>query len=96
VHRKPLARRSEIAGRGLILASGRKLTGERLRSCLAFIERLLRLPLFGIRNLCAFQGFGWRNIFALPSGSETADSDRRSLSFSRESSFQAGCPITRA
>src|SRR5450631_3305088 len=91
-----LAHGDEIAGRDLTFASGRKLTGERLRFCLAFVERLLQVRPFGIRNSFALQGLGWRNIFALPSGSETADSDRRSLSFSRESSFQVGCRIIRA
>jgi NAD(P)-dependent dehydrogenase (short-subunit alcohol dehydrogenase family) len=41
-----IAPRKEIAGRDLTFASGRKLTGERLRFCLAFIERLLELPHF--------------------------------------------------
>src|SRR5258705_30302 len=46
-----LAHCSEIAGRDLTFASGRKLTGERLRFCLAFVERLLELLLLGIGNL---------------------------------------------
>src|SRR4029077_4806839 len=47
------------AGRDIILASGGKLTGERLRSYLAFVERLLQLRLLGIGSLLLF------GIFAL-------------------------------
>src|SRR5258705_324705 len=63
-----LARYSEIAGRDLILAGGRKLTGERLRSCLAFVYRLLQLLLLGIGNLLGLQ-YG---LFALAHYSEIA------------------------
>src|SRR5712672_2150868 len=68
-----LARSSEIAGRDLTFASGRKLTGERLRSCLPFLVRLLELLLLGIGNLLGLQCLC--GIFALAHCNEIAGRD---------------------
>src|SRR5258705_1511100 len=63
-----LARSSEIPGRDLIFASGRKLKGEYLRFYLAFVERLLELLLPGIGDLLGLQS----RIFTLALGSSNA------------------------